>query len=311
MLPLLLLCILSLSDGPPPAMGAEPADSIMPDGIALTEDGRIAVILAPRRQAVLSAEVTGRITALNLELGEKFAAGEPLLQLDESSYRVNHQIAAAIFESATSDRDRVRKLARDETRQRHADAVLAAAQANLAATQRLYDDDHASRIDLENARRDLAVAQTNRELVDSILAEESIRAERECAVAAGRLEIAAEQLRSCTISAPWDGRVKRVLAHAQELVQPGMPVIEVIDDRILLAKFFLPSSVFGSLSIGQELSLLVAETSKTVSMRVSHIAAALDPASVTFEVHAEVDNTNGLLRAGMNGTFFLSQFRGE
>jgi multidrug efflux pump subunit AcrA (membrane-fusion protein) len=58
--------------------------------------------------------------------------------------------------------------------------------------------------------------------------------------------------------------------------------------------------------LGQELELAVSETGETVAMKVSHIAAVLDPASVTFEVCAEVDNRDGDLRAGMNGSLSLS-----
>lgn len=271
----------------------------------------IAAILTPQRQALLSAEVQGRVVAINKELGQRFDAGEVLVQLDDSTCRANTRIGEAILASAISDLARIQKLADNKTRQRHAEAVIAAAGANLVATQRLYNDNHASQIDLENAKRDLTVAKTSRELVDSTSAKELISAKRELVVAKGRLDIAVEQLEACTLSGPWTGRVARVLVKEHELVGRGAPVIEVIDDRVLLVKFLLPSSVFRSVHIGQELNLLVVEASETVVVKVSHIAAALDPASVTFEVHAEADNAAGNLRAGMNGWLSLAKIKGQ
>ncbi|MGB2985626.1 MAG: HlyD family efflux transporter periplasmic adaptor subunit [Phycisphaerae bacterium] len=306
-----LLLLASLTGS---AAGEDPAGQPPASGYAGVEPGvgdRIAAILVPRRQAVLSAEVPGRVVTINKELGQWFDAGEALVQLDDSTYRANKRIGEARLESARSDLARVQKLTDKKTRQRHAEAVLAAAEANLAATRRLYNDNHASHIDLENAKRDLTVAQTNRELVDSTSAKEVANARRELAVATGKLEITAEQLKACTLVGPWAGRVARVLVNEHELVERGTPVIEVIDDRILLVKFLLPSSVFRAVGVGQELNLAVAETSDTVVIKVSHIAAALDPASVTFEVHAEVDNADGNLRAGMNGWLSLTEIKGR
>ncbi|MBN2561810.1 MAG: HlyD family efflux transporter periplasmic adaptor subunit [Phycisphaerae bacterium] len=275
------------------------------------DKNRVTVILAPRRKALLSAEVSARVASIHRELGEAFAIDEILIRLHDAVYRTNKQVAGTKLTIAESELARVRKLAGQQTRERHADAVLAAAQANLAATLRLYDDGHASQIDLENAKRDLVVATTERELVESTSAEELNRATRELATASGNLEIAEQQLDHCAITAPWAGRVTRLLINEHELVDRGTPVIEVIDDRVLLAKFLVPSHVFLSVRVGTELNLMIDETAAMVVARVSHIAAALDPASVTFEVHAEVMNADGRLRAGMNGSLSLSEITGS
>jgi multidrug resistance efflux pump len=269
----------------------------------------VAAILTPRHQAVLSAEVPGRVVAVNREFGERFAAGDVLIQLDELTYRVSQQKAKAELAAAEQDLVQVRKLAEEQSRERRAAAVLAAARANLAATQRLFDSQQTSQLDLENARRDVTAAEADCELVAATSAKELTRAERELAVAQGNCELARGELEACTIRAPYAGRVARVIVQPYELVQRGTPVMEVVDDGVLLAKFLLPSALFQSVQIGQEVSLTVSETGQTAVARVSHIAAVLDPASVTFEVHAELGNPDGDLRAGMNATLSLSQFR--
>ncbi|UCE59906.1 MAG: HlyD family efflux transporter periplasmic adaptor subunit [Phycisphaerales bacterium] len=293
------------SADPPDRVGQASASTSTRPG-----EDRIAAILTPHRQATLSAEISGRVTAINKELGERFNASEVLLELDDATFRANRRIAEAMLTSAKVNLTRVNELAKSRTRQRHSEAVLAAANANLTATQRLYADSNASLVDLENAKRDAVIAQTNCELVGSTASKELADAQREMEIAAGKLEIAARQLEACSIIVPWAGRVARVLVNEHELVQHGTPVIEVIDDRVLLAKFLLPSSAFKAVRLGQELDLHVTETSDIVQVKISHVAAALDPASVTFEVHAEVDNADGKLRAGMNGTLSLTQVRG-
>lgn len=272
---------------------------------------RITALLTPRTQAVLSAEVTGRVVKLERELGEAFAGGDVLVRLDELSYRANRQIAEANLTAARRELERVQKLAADRTRQRHTQAVLAAARANLAATERLHQDGHASQVDLENARRDVVTAEVECELAESTTARDVTQAERELVLAEGKLQIARSELEGCALAAPYAGRVARVLVHEHELVERGRPLIEIVDDTVLRAKFLLPSRLFRAVPVGKVLTLNVVETGETVSMQVSHVAAVLDAASATFEVYAEVDNRDGRLRAGMNGWLALPEGEGR
>ena len=292
----------------------DPGDPVLPAGKAdqspeLFADG-ITAVLTPRHETVLSSEVAGQVVSVNREFGQTFLAGELLVAIDDTRYVVNHQMAQSVADAAEQKLARTRALADRRTRQRRAEAMLAAATANLTATQQLYEDKQASLIDLENARRDAAVAQTNSELVDTTSAEELAEARRERAVATGRLAIARQQVEACAITAPWEGRIRRTLVREHQWIQPGTPVVEIIDDHVLVAKFLLPSHVVPVVTIGQKLHLTTHETSTEVSMTISHIAAELDPASVTFEVHAEIDNGDGKLRAGMNGMLRLSEIVG-
>lgn len=272
---------------------------------------RIAVVLAPRRQAILSAQVTARVSDVRREMGEPFDAGDVLVQLDDLTHRVNEQMAAAELAAAESEWRQVRTLTDARARERHAEAVLEAARANLAATQRLFDNNHASQVDLEAARRDVRTAEAECELVAATVARELNKAERETALARGRLELARHELVGCTVRSPYAGRIARVLVHAHERVERGAPLVEIVDDRVLLAKFLVPSALFQCLERGCAMHITVNETGGTVAAKVSHITAVLDPASVTFEVHAEIDNAGGELRAGMNAWLSLSELRGR
>jgi multidrug resistance efflux pump len=306
-----VLCSFLASSGDAPIRAVDSVETPIQDDGAPAARDRITAILAPRRRAVLSAEVPGRVISLNKELGSAFDGGETLICIDDATYKVNARVAEAKLDAAEKDHARVRRLSDEQTRRRHANAVLAAAQANLVATQRLYDNNHASQVDLENAKRDVTVAETELELVESTATGELIRVIRDLAAAKGRSELARQKLADCRIRGPWSGRVARVHVNEHELVDRGTPLIEVIDDSVLLAKALLPSAVFQSVSVGQELRLVVRETGETASAKVSHIAAALDAASVTFEVWAEVMNGDGRLRAGMNGTFSLAEIKGH
>ena len=164
------MCVLLGLCGAIQPLRAEDSVSTPGAGRGLATDDHITAILTPRRQAVLSAEVSGQIVAINKELGERFEPGDVLVKIDDLTYRVNKETADAKAQAAESDLAQVLKLAVDRTRHRHTRATLEAAEANLLAAQNLYNDGHASQMDLENAKRDATIAKTECELADSVSA---------------------------------------------------------------------------------------------------------------------------------------------
>jgi len=94
----------------------------------------LSVVLEAKQQAVLSAEVSAKVEHISKELGQSFAKGELLIQLDDGSYRPN-----------------VNK----------SQAAASAASKNLDVTQKLFEGKSASPLDLENARKEVGMAAAN------------------------------------------------------------------------------------------------------------------------------------------------------
>lgn len=270
----------------------------------------VPVVLTPRRKAVLSSEVAGRVERIACDLGESFDAGQTLVKLDDTTYQTNLRTAQAELTAAQEDLERVTNLAEKDTRDRHAAAILEAARATLTATERLHANGHASSIDLANARRDVEKAAAECELVAATTTRELTAARREVATARAQLAKAEQALSACHVAAPYAGRVNQQLVRPHEWVERGTPLVEIIADDVLRAKFLLPARLFTTISRGDTLPLHVRETGDTVEMKVTHIAASLDPVSETFEVYADVENAAGRLRSGMNGSLSLRNIEG-
>ena len=155
-------------------------------------------------------------------------------------------------------------------------AAARAAAANYKTTVRLREDKSASVNDLEYASRDLATAEANAVL-------------------------ARKDLVACTLAAPFPGRVKRVLVREHEWVERGKPLVEIVDDAVLLAKILLPSWSIGRIPVGMDMQIMVNETGEAVTGKVFRVGEVIDAASATYEVQVEVDNSHRTLRAGMTG----------
>lgn len=95
-------------------------------------DEGLPVVLFPRREAVLSAEVSGTVTALARQMGERFAAGDVLVSLDDELFA--HKVQKA-------------------------KAELTAAETICTAFENLYKSQSKSLMELAEARRNLEEAK--------------------------------------------------------------------------------------------------------------------------------------------------------
>jgi len=262
---------------------------------------------------------------------------EANLNAAEAQYETKGQRrrAAAKLAVAHASLQEVMALQEKEVQLRKARAILDFAEQNLESIERLAKDGEASSLQLAEARRDKVLAEANLEIaqagqvaeleaarqqvivaetelkeVENILLPQVEQARKDHAVALANHGIAERELANCSVLAPFDGRVRRVHRQEHELVQRGEPVIHVINDTVLLAKFLLPSRMIRSIAIGQKIPIRVMETGDRVVATVSQISATVDPASETVEVRAEVENADRRLESGSQGEFPLSVIAG-
>jgi RND family efflux transporter MFP subunit len=79
----------------------------------------------------------------------------------------------------------------------------------------------------------------------------------------------------------------------------------------LLVNFWLPERLAGQVNLGAEATLLpVAQPDRSLTAKIASIDNQIDPASGTFQVQAQVDNTDARLQAGMAFTVVM-QFVGQ
>ncbi len=105
----------------------------------------------------------------------------------------------------------------------------------------------------------------------------------------------------CEITAPFNGRIAEQKAREQQFVQPGQPLVDVIDDSQLELEFLVPSAWLSWLRVGGSLRVQIAETRKTYPARFTRLGARVDPVSQSVKVVAAIDGQHPELVAGMSG----------
>ncbi len=224
----------------------------------------VKVVLFPFREAILSTQIDGVVSKYNFRGGERFKKNDVLLMLDDKKYNNDLQRMQSLMKEAELNANYARQKWEDN--------------------KRLFTEDLQSEIEVMKSELDAKVGaeryQTARiNYADALL-----------------------QLAFCTIKAPFDGTVEKLLTREFETVRSGQPLISIIDDNQLLAVMNLPTAELPKIKIGKPVTFKVHENGRVVTGSVFEIAGRADHRSETIEIKVLIDNAEHHFSAGMSGT---------
>ncbi len=173
--------------------------------------------LVARREAVVSAKIQGRLSALRVEEGSVVREGDVLARLESADYEA--QLARAQAQRVQVDAQHART-----------EAAISRAEADLSETRRLLRQAELLSKDQVVARDALEAAQSRVRVSEAAL--EQARADRQ-QVDADRARVQAEvryaqaQLANTVIRAPFAGTVVKKMAEVGESVAPIPPGVNI------------------------------------------------------------------------------------
>jgi multidrug efflux pump subunit AcrA (membrane-fusion protein) len=255
--------------------------------------------LAATEEVVVSAEVAGRVSRLVHDLGDRVAAGAPLLELDPEKlqYRADGQ-------RATLDQARARYGASGEGELPPLDKVpavvstaaqLADAQQQLDRAKNLASRSLLSRSDLETAQTRFDTAKATHD--QALASARQLRADIEAQ--SSSLRLAQRELRDAVIRAPFDGYVAERLVSPGQFVQPQAPVMRIVRLQPLKLTAEVPEKFAPWIRTGREMSVKVdAFPQQVFAGKVVRIAPGVNLRSRAFAIEGEVPNPDGTLKPG-------------
>ncbi len=255
----------------------------------------------------LGATLTGRVHAVAVREGDRFAAGEALVQLEDDELRAAVAQAQAALAQARADLAAQAAVARPSANAAlsQAEANAAAAARELARSRELLAQGFVSQARVDDALRAQAVAQAQ---VDAARAEalanraggvqaEAATARVQAATAAA--EAAAARLDQATLRAPAPGRVLVRSVEPGQIVQPGRALLSVAVDgpRELVAP--VDERFLSTLAVGQAARVVAdAYPAQPFAATVTRLAPSVDAQRGAVEVH---------LRPGSDAPDFLRE----
>lgn len=114
------------------------------------------------------------------------------------------------------------------------------------------------------------------------------------------------QIKQCSVTAPWAGRVSKVHVRNYMGVTPGQPLVDLVKSGPLKLRLNVPSRVLASVKVGQMFEVSIDETGKAYQARVAAINSSVDPVSQTIELEANMTKMYSDLLPGMSGTANLA-----
>ena len=127
--------------------------------------------------------------------------------------------------------------------------------------------------------------------------------EAEAKAKASAAEVAYMQatVHKCVIDAPFDGRVVKRNASAQQFAEVGKPLLTIVDTGHLELKMIVPSKWLVWLKPGHALTVKVDEVGRSYPASVARIGARVDPVTQTVDVTASLTGRAPELLPGMSG----------
>ncbi len=153
---------------------------------------------------------------------------------------------------------------------------------------------------LEGRRRIFESKQTLHNLGTSSEVEYKV-AEAEAAEAAADVTTAQAATESCTVTAPFTGRVAATFTHNFQFLGTGAPLIEILSDKDLELELILPSQWLAWLKPGTPFQVTVDETGKTYAAKLTRLSGKVDAVSRSIKVYGHIDQPDEALLPGMSG----------
>jgi len=237
---------------------------------------------------------TGMIEKIFVEEGDEVGEGEPLLAVDHELLSLQRDQAGFALASL---QEKLKSL--EKSRE--------TAEVNFERVSRLYQEGALSKARYDEAETSYVGAKSA--LQGALMDAERVKKE---------IAVLEKQISDCTVAAPRPGTVTEVLYKAGEFVRAGSVVLTLADLSTLDIRFYVPEKDLENIRVGATVNIIPdAMPGISYHGRITTVAreSEFTPKSVqtkdervllVYKVEAEVRNSDGKLKSGMNGDVVIS-----
>lgn len=222
-----------------------------------------------RYESSLSFQVTGKINARYVNIGDKVSAGQLLMTIDPKDIAQSVENSSAQYSAAVSNQ----KLAAENARR----------------YQSLYASGAVSKAMLDQYLTQLDAADA------------SLRQ------AQAQLSTAQNQLDYTNLRSDVDGVVADIKGEAGQIAAAGTPLITVIQNGEREVQIFIPENKLTDIHIGQKAEITFwALKNLQVSGTIREISPIADPVTKTYQTRVSIDQMPPEAKLGMTAKVYLA-----
>lgn len=238
-------------------------------------------------EVLVSAQVTGRITGLLVDEGQRVEQGLPVATIDDLLYRAQVEQARSAVASAKSQFAVLK-------------AQLDGVRIALARTRKLLSTGSTTEMQLDDIETKESVLKAQQQVVQAQVVN-----------AQAALKLAETQLSYTHIEAPVSGTVIRRDVELGETVLPGSALMTIADLSTMEVKVYVPGPMLGKIQIGQAVRLVtdsypdrnfrgsVATIADDAEFTPKNVQTRDERVRLVYQVKVRVLNPDGILKTGM------------
>ena len=272
----------------------EQLSQFVPENLSLEYTG----VVRARRRSLLAAKEIGRVDAVLFDIGDRVAAGELIVELDQAQVSAQHRAAMASLDAAKARYAELQAGPREQEKQQARSGVaevqsnLKLAEANWSRLKDLRATGAASQQELDEANfrkqaleAQLASAKQQLDLLEDGTRAEQLQAQSDLVTS---LEATEEQLRvrlgEKSLLAPYDCHIQDRRVDEGDVVSPGQVLLEVVEEGQLEIHVGLPNEYADELILQRTCRVGVLSPAgefRPIAVELERIAPVLDPVTRT------------------------------
>lgn len=296
----------------PSAESAAPVQTVTVERASIARRITARAILYPSDQAVVMPKLSAPVKEFYVNKGDHVRKGQLLAQLENSDLAASAVEAKSVVDEAEASYHNITAATLPEEISKARLEVQSAKEA-LDAAQKLYESrrqlleegalprrqvDEAN-VAFVQARSQYEAAAKHLEALEKVGQEAGTRqAKAQLEATKGRYMNAQAQLEYARITSPLTGVVTDRPMYAGEMASPSTPLLTVMDVSHLIARANVPASQLKFLKVGDEATIVAADSSTELQGKVTVISSALDQNSTTAEVWIKAVNPGESLKPG-------------
>ena len=273
--------------------------------VAATEDRLVRAIsvtgtLAAEEQVTLSLKVTGRLQDLYVDLGSRVTRGQVLARLTPTDFNLRENQAEAALQQARArlglpvqgDDDRIDP--EKTSIVRSAKALLEEARLTRERTATFVSRGISAKATLDSADASLQVAESRyQDALEEVRNRQAVLEQRRT-----ELELTRQAMRDSSLTSPLNGMVRERHVTVGQYLAAGSPAVTIVRVHPLRLRVSVPERDSQAVRVNQVVQVTVEGDTTSYPGRVARVSPAIDEASRSLMIEAEVPNPNGALRPG-------------
>jgi RND family efflux transporter MFP subunit len=262
---------------------------------------RVQGSLVSDERAVVGAKVAGRVKAIHVDRGTPVREGDLLVELEPEEFvlRVQHaeaqvaQVRARLGLKPDEPEEKLDRLKSPPVVE--VQALLAEERLKSERVRQLMRQSAAGLEELQRQDAALRVAEAR-------FASALNNVEEQIAflgVRKAELALARQQLADATLRAPFGGVVQERQTARGTYVQVGDPILTLVRTDPVRFHAAVPEREAARVGVNEEVRIYIEGQPEPLTARVTRVSPALDPASRSLMIEADLPNPSGRLRAGL------------